>query len=115
MFEVSNSTEEVEKTCTVGIDNIGIVRADRGGFGAAGPVVALDGSAVSEVTAGDANLDGKVDLVDLVRAKKYMVNKAANVSMTSPISIVSVDADATGAIDANDITAIINKILGVVA
>ena len=103
--------EETKCVSTAAIDNISIVRADRGGFGKDALAVALDGSAIGKVNYGDANLDGKVDLVDLVRTKKYVANQASGVAMTSPISLVSVDADGVAGIGAEDIMAIINKIL----
>ena len=92
-------------------DNFEIVRADRGGFGKDALAVDFDGNALGEILVGDANLDGKVDLVDLVRTKKYIAGQASS-GDKSPISFVSVDADASKTIDAADITVIINKLLG---
>ena len=103
--------EETKCVSTAAIDNISIVRADRGGFGTKAVIVDLEGNAVQNVTAGDANLDGKVDLVDLVRAKKYAA-AAAGDGITSPISFVCTDIDGSDAIDAADFIAMINKILG---
>jgi hypothetical protein len=100
-----------EHKSTAAFDNFEIVRADRGGFGKDAIAVTLDGKAIGNVNAGDANLDGKVDLVDLVRAKKYAA-AAAGDGITSPISFISADVDGSNAIDAADFTAMINKILG---
>ena len=109
--ENGEKTWASERKSNAAFDNFEIVRADRGGFGKDALAVALDGSAIGDVNVGDANLDGKVDLVDLVRAKKYVANQASGVAMTSPISLVSVDADGVAGIGAEDIIAIINKIL----
>lgn len=57
---------------------------------------------------GDANGDGKVDLVDLVRIKKYLAFGEVELDLTA----ANADRDSKGAIDANDLTVIINHILG---
>ena len=100
-----------EHKTNAAFDNFEFVRADRGGFGKDAIAVTLDGKAIGNVNYGDANLDGKVDLVDLVRAKKYAAAVAGD-GITSPISFISADVDGSNAIDAADFTAMINKILG---
>ena len=57
---------------------------------------------------GDANGDGKVDLIDLVRIKKYLAYEGIEIDLTA----ANADRDEGGAIDANDLTVIINYILG---
>lgn len=57
---------------------------------------------------GDANGDGKVDLIDLVRVKKYLAWGDVDIDLTA----ANADRDTSGIIDANDLTVIINFILG---
>ena len=111
-YDSETQTWTKEVVSTAAFDNIELVRSDRGGFGKDAVIVDLEGNAVEEIISGDVNLDGKVDLIDLVRAKKYMVNQAAGTTITSPISMVCTDVNNSDVVDAGDITAIINKILG---
>lgn len=92
--------------------NFQILKADKGGLENA-PKVTLDGKLTANDVYGDANYDGKVDLVDLVRMKKYAASVAGDI--VTPIFFAAADINGSDAIDADDTVAVINKILGIVA
>lgn len=64
-----------------------------------------------EFSLGDINLDGRVDLVDLVRIKKYLANVAQGTRILSPLYEGYTDIDNSGVIDAADMTSIFNHIV----
>lgn len=93
------------------IGNFKLLRDDHGGL--ADKIVEIDGTLLDGDLYGDANADGKVDLVDLVRTKKYMANLASGTNV--PIFYAAADIDGSDTIDALDTAAIIDKILGIAA
>ncbi len=89
------------------IANFRILRADRGGLENA-PKVNLDGTldTAAGQLYGDANNDGTVDLIDLVRMKKY-----ASDSTSNGIFLAAVDMDNDDVINASDLTAVVKAII----
>ena len=94
------------------LGNFNLLRDDRGGLvdenGAVIKKVELDGTLLDGDLYGDANADGKVDLIDLVRMKKYMVNEEG----TTPIFLAASDIAVNDVIDATDLGYVIDHIIG---
>lgn len=76
------------------IDNVCILAKDGGGLENA-PLINVDGTLVEGDLYGDANYDGKVNLLDLVRIKK-------NLTEGTEIFFAAVDADKDGDLDGDD-------------
>ncbi len=89
------------------IKNYRLLRADRGGLADA-PKVNLDGTldTAAGQLYGDANNDGAVDLIDLVRMKKYASGSASN-----GIFLAAVDMDNDDVVDASDLTKVVKAII----
>ena len=88
--------------------NVRVLRTDRGGLEGA-PLVNVDGRLLPENLYGDANNDGRVDLIDIVRMKKHISFASSDTSV--PIFLCAADINATNSVDAEDTTYVINHIL----
>lgn len=89
------------------LKNIRLVRDDRGGL-ANTPKVNIDGTldTAAGQLYGDANNDGAVNILDLVRIKKYAAGSAPN-----GIFLAAADIDGNDAIDASDLTEVAKAVI----
>ena len=100
--------QSYKNDATAQYKNFRVVKDDKGGLENA-PKVTLEGAIDNANDLyGDANYDGKVDLVDLVRMKKYMINQEGDVAIFFAASDIAVN----DVIDATDLGYVIDHIIG---
>lgn len=86
--------------------NVKLMFVDKGGISGT-PFVNLDGTLDNESNYGDANFDGKKDILDLVRTKKELAKNNNN-----GIFFAAADMTKDGNLDANDLVKMVAAILG---
>ncbi len=86
--------------------NVKLMFVDKGGISGT-PLVNLDGTLTDESDYGDANYDGNVDILDLVRTKKELAKNNSN-----GIFFAAADTTKDGNLDANDLIKIVAMITG---